>query len=455
VKSSKPAKRALIVDDEPDLCHLAEITLTRMGLNTRSANDISEAKALLNSESFDVCITDMNLPDGNGLELIEYIQSNFPHIPTAVITAYGNMELAIKSLKAGAFDFVSKPVDLEILRNLVTSAISLPSSAQDESINTGSSKYQLLGESTAINKLKKQITKLARSQAPIFIHGESGCGKELAARLIHQQSARSDKEFIPVNCGAIPAELVESEFFGHKKGSFTGAAGDKKGLFEAADGGTLFLDEIADLPLQMQVKLLRAIQEKSIRPIGAHAEHPVDIRILSASHKNLSQLVQQGLFREDLYYRINVIELKVPSLRARKDDIPLLTRYFLSRFTKEANLTEKPSFSNEAMEALTQYDFPGNVRELENILERSMALAEDNIIQLGDLQLPQAIQGSSITAAEKTAKVIHTNANLAEQEKSSIIEALESTRWNKTAAAKKLGITLRQLRYRLNKLNID
>jgi len=455
VKSSKPAKRALIVDDEPDLCHLAEITLTRMGLDTRSANDISEAKALLNSENFDVCITDMNLPDGNGLELIEYIQSSFPHIPTAVITAYGNMELAIKSLKAGAFDFVSKPVDLEILRNLVNSAISLPSSNENKPINTGSSKYQLLGESLAINKLKKQITKLARSQAPIFIHGESGCGKELAARLIHQQSARSDKDFIPVNCGAIPEELVESEFFGHKKGSFTGATGDKKGLFEAADGGTLFLDEIADLPLQMQVKLLRAIQEKSIRPIGAHTEQHVDIRILSASHKNLSQLVQQGLFREDLYYRINVIELKVPSLRARKEDIPLLTEYFLNRFTKEANLFEKPSFSSEAMKALTQYDFPGNVRELENILERSMALAEEDMIQLSDLQLPQVIQGHVEAATEKPAKASQPGASLADQEKNSIVEALESTRWNKTAAAKKLGLTLRQLRYRLNKLGID
>ena len=455
MKSSKPAKRALIVDDEPDLCHLAEITLTRMGLDTRSANDISEAKALLNSENFDVCITDMNLPDGNGLELIEYIQSSFPHIPTAVITAYGNMELAIKSLKAGAFDFVSKPVDLEILRNLVNSAISLPSSNENKPINTGSSKYQLLGESLAINKLKKQITKLARSQAPIFIHGESGCGKELAARLIHQQSARSDKDFIPVNCGAIPEELVESEFFGHKKGSFTGATGDKKGLFEAADGGTLFLDEIADLPLQMQVKLLRAIQEKSIRPIGAHTEQHVDIRILSASHKNLSQLVQQGLFREDLYYRINVIELKVPSLRARKEDIPLLTEYFLNRFTKEANLFEKPSFSSEAMKALTQYDFPGNVRELENILERSMALAEEDMIQLSDLQLPQVIQGHVEAATEKPAKASQPGASLADQEKNSIVEALESTRWNKTAAAKKLGLTLRQLRYRLNKLGID
>jgi len=455
VKSSKPAKRALIVDDEPDLCHLAEITLSRMGLDTRSANDISEAKALLNAENFDVCITDMNLPDGNGLELIEYIQSSFPHIPTAVITAYGNMELAIKSLKAGAFDFVSKPVDLEILRNLVNSAISLPSSNENKPINTGSSTYQLLGESLAINKLKKQISKLARSQAPIFIHGESGCGKELAARLIHQQSARSDKDFIPVNCGAIPEELVESEFFGHKKGSFTGATGNKMGLFEAADGGTLFLDEIADLPLQMQVKLLRAIQEKSIRPIGAHTEQHVDIRILSASHKNLSQLVQQGLFREDLYYRINVIELSVPSLRAHKEDIPLLTEYFLSRFTKEANLLEKPSFSNEAMKALTQYDFPGNVRELENILERSMALAEEDMIQLSDLQLPQVIQGHVGAATEKPAKASQPGASLADQEKTSIVEALESTRWNKTAAAKKLGLTLRQLRYRLNKLGID
>jgi len=458
VTSNKLKKRALIVDDEPDICHLAEITLSRMGLETRSANDLENAKALLNSESFDVCITDMNLPDGSGLELIDYIQEKFPHIPTAVITAYGNMELAIKSLKAGAFDFVSKPVDLEILRNLVTSAISLPSNTEDKPKNTTSDKYQLLGKSNAINELKKQITKLARSQAPIFIHGESGCGKELAARLIHHQSARSDNAFIPVNCGAIPSELVESEFFGHKKGSFTGASSDKQGLFDAADGGTLFLDEVADLPLNMQVKLLRAIQEKSIRPVGAHNEHKVDIRILSASHKNLSELVSNGLFREDLYYRINVIELKIPSLRTRQEDIPLLANHFLCRFTDEINFSNKPSFSDEAMKALTMHDFPGNVRELENILERAMALADDDIIQLSDLQLPQASyseQTINNTLPNTSTNAEHIDTSLADQEKESIVNALESTRWNKTAAAKKLGLTLRQLRYRLNKLGIN
>lgn len=456
--SNKLKKRALIVDDEPDICHLAEITLSRMGLETRSANDLESAKALLNSESFDVCITDMNLPDGSGLELIDYIQVKYPHIPTAVITAYGNMELAIKSLKAGAFDFVSKPVDLEILRNLITSAISLPSNTGDNLTPTTSDKYQLLGESAAINDLKKQITKLARSQAPVFVHGESGCGKELAARLIHQQSARSNNAFIPVNCGAIPSELVESEFFGHKKGSFTGASSDKQGLFDAANGGTLFLDEVADLPLNMQVKLLRAIQEKSIRPVGAHNEHKVDIRILSASHKNLADLVKNGLFREDLFYRINVIELKIPSLRARKEDIPLLARYFLSLYTNETNLTSQPKFSDEAMQALTQHDFPGNVRELENILERAMALADEDTIQLSDLQLPQtsnSLQSATSSPASSDTEVHLANTSLANQEKTSIVDALESTRWNKTAAAKKLGLTLRQLRYRLNKLGID
>jgi two-component system response regulator PilR (NtrC family) len=429
-----------------------------MGLETRSANDLENAKALLNSENFDVCITDMNLPDGSGLELIDYIQEKFPHIPTAVITAYGNMELAIKSLKAGAFDFVSKPVDLEILRNLVTSAISLPSNTEDNLKPTTSDKYQLLGESGAINDLKKQITKLARSQAPVFVHGESGCGKELAARLIHQQSARSNNAFIPVNCGAIPSELVESEFFGHKKGSFTGASSDKQGLFDAANGGTLFLDEVADLPLSMQVKLLRAIQEKAIRPVGAHSEHKVDIRILSASHKNLADLVKNGLFREDLFYRINVIELKIPSLRARKEDIPLLARHFLSLYTNETNLTSQPKFSDEAMQALTQHDFPGNVRELENILERAMALADEDTIQLSDLQLPQtpnSLQTVTNSLTSSDTEVHSADTSLANQEKTSIVDALESTRWNKTAAAKKLGLTLRQLRYRLNKLGID
>ncbi|MCW8853607.1 MAG: sigma-54 dependent transcriptional regulator, partial [Gammaproteobacteria bacterium] len=309
-------KKALIIDDEPDICQLAEITLNRMGLETRSANDINTGKKLLQSESFDLCLTDMNLPDGDGIDLVSYISDNFPNMPVAVITAYGNMESAVRALKAGAFDFVSKPVDLQILRNLISSAIKLPRETA-ELFNPETTKSQILGNSAVIQNLRQKISKLARSQAPVFIHGESGCGKELAARLIHEQGARAENPFIAINCGAIPSELMESEFFGHKKGSFTGAASDKEGLFMAANQGTLFLDEVADLPLHMQVKLLRAIQEKAIRPVGEHEEKPVDVRILSASHKNLAELVKQGKFREDLFYRINVIELEVASLKDR------------------------------------------------------------------------------------------------------------------------------------------
>jgi len=444
---------ALIVDDEPDICQLAEITLNRMGLETQSANSVTEAKELLSRQSFDLCLTDMNLPDGNGIELVEYIQVNHPEIPVAVITAYGNMQSAIKALKAGAFDFVSKPIDLQILRGLVESAIKLPKTATDTPKNKPG-KYNLLGESQAIQNLRKNITKLARSQAPVFIHGESGCGKELAAQLIHQQSARNEQAFVPVNCGAIPSELMESEFFGHKKGSFTGAVNDKSGLFQAADGGTLFLDEVADLPLQMQVKLLRAIQEKAIRPVGGHSEDNVDVRILSASHKNLIDLVKQGLFREDLYYRINVIQLDVPSLRSRPDDIPELAAFLLSRLASKTEQTSIPSFTTEAMKALESYHFPGNVRELENILERAMALAEDNLISLSDLQLSRLTEVSSNATPSSPEPEHPAGLSLAEQEKENIIKALEQTRWNKTAAAKLLGLTLRQLRYRLEKLKL-
>jgi len=444
-------KKALIVDDEPDLCELAEITLTRMGLETQSVNDITSAKSLLASQDFDICLTDMNLPDGDGIDLVAFIQEQCPCTPVAVITAYGNMESAVRALKAGAFDFVSKPVDLQVLRELVTSAIRLPSPNSNAAPTTDNN-YNLLGKSQSVEKLRKKITKLARSQAPVFIHGESGSGKELAAHLIHNQSSRAKNPFIPVNCGAIPTELIESEFFGHKKGSFTGASMDKEGLFKAADGGTLFLDEVADLPLNMQVKLLRAIQEKAIRPIGEHQEYSVDVRILSASHKYLGELVKQGKFREDLYYRINVIELNVPSLRDRREDISLLAEHLLQRMANKSNPQNIATFTLEAMAALKQYNFPGNVRELENILERALAMTDDNLIQLDDLQLPSSKQKNLPTLGTPENS---DNLKLADQEKQTIIDALETTRWNKTAAAKLLGLTLRQLRYRLSKLDIE
>jgi len=439
----------LIVDDEPDICELAKITLNRMGLNTCIAHDINSAKTLLKSESINLCLTDMNLPDGNGIDLVKFIQKQHNHIPVAVITAYGNMQLAVSALKAGAFDFVSKPVNLEVLRNLVNSAIKLPKeSPNQQQENTGDQK--LLGNSLPIKELRKKISKLARSQAPVFIHGESGCGKELAARLIHDQGSRAEQPFIPVNCGAIPSELMESEFFGHKKGSFTGANQDKTGLFVAANGGTLFLDEVADLPLNMQVKLLRAIQEKKIRPIGEHAEKSVDIRILSASHKNLTELVNQNKFREDLYYRINVIELNVPSLREHPEDIPLLADFLLAKLTQKSLTENAYTFSSTAIQSLMQHAYPGNVRELENILERALALSESTVIQQDDLHLPQATNEQHEQPIEKT-----NIRSISEHEKENIVNALEQTRWNKTAAAKLLGITLRQLRYRLQKLNID
>jgi len=449
-------KKALIVDDEPDICELAEITLSRMGIDTLSAKNVKTAKSLLASESFDLCLTDMNLPDGDGIELVEYIQQHNSDIPVAVITAYGNMELAVRALKAGAFDFVSKPVDLDVLRSLVTSAIALPKPGPETKIDTETSgKYNLLGQSQVIEALRKKIAKLARSQAPIFIHGESGCGKELVAHLIHEQGSRTSKPFIPVNCGAIPNELMESEFFGHKKGSFTGATTDKEGLFQAANGGSLFLDEVADLPQQMQVKLLRAIQEKSIRPVGGHNEEIVDVRILSASHKNLADMVKKGEFREDLFYRINVIELEVPGLRTRKEDIPLLANFFLTRLANKSDLTQEFKFSDDAINHLKQYHFPGNVRELENILERALALADSQIIEVDDLQLPKSPPPTIDSNSDQDMPEQEKNLSLSEHEKDAITKALEQTRWNKTAAAKLLGLTLRQLRYRLEKLGIE
>ena len=321
------AKKVLIVDDEVDICELIEITLMRMDIASQSAHNITDAKLLLETEHFDLCLTDMRMPDGNGIDLVSHVQQNHSELPIAVITAHGNMESAVKALKAGAFDFVSKPVDIQMLRNLVCAATTLPEKSENK--KTGKDQITITGESDVVKTLLNNIAKLARNQAPVFIHGESGSGKERVAKMIHQQGSRSEGPFVPVNCGAIPAELMESEFFGHLKGSFTGAHSDKEGLFQAANGGTLFLDEIAELPLNMQVKLLRVIQEKAVRTVGASQENPVDVRILSASHKNLVKLVADGAFREDLYYRINVIELTIPSLRERQQDIPLFVEQLL------------------------------------------------------------------------------------------------------------------------------
>ena len=437
-------QRVLIVDDEPDIRELLEITLLRMGLETSSAEDYSHATRLLHNESFDLCLTDMKLPDGDGIALVEHIQQHCPNTPTAVITAHGSIDLAIKAMKCGAFDFVSKPVSLETLRNLVDKALTLPRSAQQSDAAIGT-KYQIIGDSLPLQDLKNVIAKFARSQAPVFIRGASGTGKELVARQIHQQGARAEAGFIAVNCGAIPSELMESEMFGHLKGSFTGATHDNEGLFKAADGGTLFLDEIADLPLAMQVKLLRVIQEKSIRAVGAQQEQVIDVRIISASHKDLDSMVADGSFRQDLYYRVNVIGVNVPSLLDHADDIPQLVDFLIEKHNYQ-NSTNT-SISVEALAALQAYAFPGNVRELENILERALALCDNDRIEVVDLQLPETVSSSD----EDQASLGEMTRNL---EKEHIAGALENNRWNQSATARALGLTLRQLRYRIDKLNL-
>jgi len=450
---------ALIVDDEPDILELLEITLSRMNISSKPAQDLAAAKRLLKTHAFDICLTDLQLPDGNGLDLVKHIQKNNPNLPTAVITAFGSMDIAVKALKLGAFDFVSKPVDLKSLKTLVSSAIKINDSTEPVDRR---SRDQLLGDSVIMANVRAKIAKLARSQAPIYISGESGTGKELVAKLIHEKGPRSHQAFVPINCGAIPQELMESELFGHKKGSFTGAIADKPGLFQTASGGTLFLDEVADLPLHMQVKLLRAIQEKSIRPIGSDVEQPIDVRILSATHKDLAKLVEQGDFRQDLYYRINVIELPLPALRQRTEDIKQLAEHILQKLNTEHN--NRTSFTDNALQAIAQYSFPGNVRELENILERAFTLCENDIIQQTDLQLPSNTKGAAIQTSEVKNSAQKTTAPIQEApledyldtlEKEAITNALEKTRWNKTAAAKELGITFRALRYRLKKLGFN
>lgn len=432
--------RALVIDDEPDIRELLALTLGRMDIETVVAGDVREAKEALSGSNFDICLTDMRLPDGDGLELVEWIQAHTPKVPVAVITAHGNVETAVQALKAGAFDFLSKPLDIKNLRNIVEIALKL---------GAGGDKRQsrLLGKSEAMRALREMIDKVARSQAPIHISGESGTGKELVARLIHDTGPRSDGPFVPVNCGAIPAELMESEFFGYRKGAFTGAVGNKTGLVQSADRGTLFLDEIADLPLAMQVKLLRVIQEQTIRPVGSSKEEPVNVRILSATHRNLSAMVAAGQFREDLYYRVNVIELNVPALRERGDDILLLAEHILQKLGASAT-----SLAEDARADLRSYHFPGNVRELENLLERAVTLCAGGTIHAADIALrPVGELDPDPTDAAPTG----LGDQLDDVQRQAILDALQKTRYNKTQAARLLGLTFRQLRYRIKKLNIE
>ncbi len=458
-------RSALIVDDERDIRELLVLTLGRMGLRVDTAANLAEARELLGRHSYDLCFTDMRLPDGSGIELVGEISRNHPQTAVAMITAFGSMDLAVEALKAGAFDFVSKPVDINVLRGLVRHALELNNAERPKPPPPPPEQAsRLLGDSPAMATLRATIAKVARSQAPVYILGESGVGKELVARTIHEQGARAAGPFVPVNCGAIPAELMESEFFGHRKGSFTGAHADKPGLFQAASGGTLFLDEVAELPLPMQVKLLRAIQEKSVRAVGAASEVAVDVRILSATHKDLAQLVADGRFRHDLYYRINVIELKVPPLRERTGDLLQLAGSILQRLSAGQGRAT-PELTAPAMAALAAYPFPGNVRELENVLERALALADGDSIDAADLHLPQARApgpAEAGTAQAPAEAVIDLDPGtgalpsyIEQLERAAIQKALEENRWNKTRTAAQLGITFRALRYKLKKLGMD
>jgi two-component system, NtrC family, response regulator PilR len=459
----------LVVDDEADIRDLLELTLQRMGLETKTAGAVGAAKRLLEQQSFDLCLTDMRLPDETGLDLLSHISKQYPGLPVAVITAYGSTENAVAALKAGAFDYLAKPIAVNQLRDLVKAALKLPQQGAEKKTAAApetapsNDTPSLIGDSKRIRQAREMIDKLARSQAPVYITGESGSGKEVAARMIHAGSARAEGPFVGVNCGAIPETLMESEFFGYKKGAFTGANTDRDGFFQAARGGTLFLDEVADLPLAMQVKLLRVIQEKKVRKVGDTNEEHVDVRIVSATHKNLGELVQSGQFRQDLYYRLNVIELKMPALRDMPEDVPLIARALLARLAREAG-TPMPGIAKDAEEGLQAYDFPGNVRELENILERALALCAGEEIRRSDLYLADAPMKLEEPAPEEVVAVAgggggESGPNLQDYldrvEKQAIMKALEKTRFNKTAAAKLLGITFRALRYRMERLRIE
>lgn len=468
-------QRVLIVDDEPDIRELLEITLLRMGLDTMTAGNVTDAIDLLKTNPPDLCLTDMKLPDGTGIDIARFIQQNHPDIPVAVITAFGSMDTAVEALKAGAYDFVSKPVELPKLRDLIQTALKLSQTDGKAMIAEQTDDQQnIIGDSDAMHTLRGTIKKLARSQAPVYIHGESGSGKELVANQIHLESPRCDGPFIPVNCGAIPENLMESEFFGHKKGSFTGAVTDKQGLFQAAHKGTLFLDEVADLPLTMQVKLLRAIQERAIKPVGGLEEISVDVRILSATHKSLEHEVAANRFRQDLYYRLNVIKLDVPPLRDRDEDTLLLAQFFLKKI---ASRWQMPAvkLAKTARQALLAYTFPGNVRELENILERACTLCENNTIHAEDLHLPAAdavvpmpqpdldqtipipVTTQPIIAGtpDNSSTLNWSPGTNQRDERTMILKALELTRWNRTKAAEMLGMSFRQLRYRIQKYELE
>lgn len=433
--------RILLVDDEPDLLDLMELTLLKMGLETDRAASVAEAQVHLSKVHYDLCLTDMRLTDGEGLDVIACASALPRPVPVAVITAFGNAGNAVAALKAGAFDYLAKPVALDQLRALIKSALKIPESTQADDPTR-----QLIGESAAMQDIRTRIAKLSRTQAPVHIAGESGSGKELAARLIHQMGNRADKAFVAVNCGAIPETLMESEFFGYRKGAFTGADTDRDGFFQAADGGTLFLDEVADLPLSMQVKLLRVLQEKKVRKVGATQEEPIDVRIISATHQSLAALVEAGRFRQDLYYRLNVIDLTMPSLRDRAEDIPKMARYLLDKLGGG-----QVKLDRDAEKALRAYGFPGNVRELENTLERALALCEDQQITTADLSLAPSLP----PAADSPDTKYPLQDYLDQMERAAILEALEQTRFNKTAAARVLGVTFRSLRYRLERLGID
>jgi two-component system, NtrC family, response regulator PilR len=451
----------LIVDDEPDIRELLSMTLEGMDIRPATAADLGEARRKLQTEDFHFCLTDMRLPDGDGLELVQWMQRHAPGVPVAVITAHGNVETAVRALKLGAYDFVSKPVRVKDLRKLVSTALKLRAAGPGRPDGAAT----LLGSSPAMESVRAMVARVARSQAPVHIVGDSGTGKELVARLIHDTGPRNGMPFVPVNCGAIPSELMESELFGHVKGSFTGAGADKEGLIRSAEGGTLLLDEIAELPLQMQVKLLRVIQERAVRPVGDTREIPVDVRFLSATHQDLGKLVADGRFREDLYYRINVIELQVPPLRARGDDILELARHILAKLAPRVGISV-PELSSAACEALLAHAFPGNVRELENTLERALALCEGGRIEAGDIQLraPAGATGREPDfqggrAAAPGAVIRREDGDLGDQledlERAAILRALEQTRYNRTQAAKLLGISFRALRYRIKKLGIE
>ena len=446
----RAAAHILVVDDEPDIRELLELTLVRMGLDVAAVGTIAEAKERLKSERYDLCLTDMRLADGQGLDLVRHIAGHAADVPVAVITAYGSADNAVAALKAGAFDYVSKPVGLEQLRALVRAALSLPdrgeAPARDRHLHG-----RLLGGSAPLVQVRELIAKLARTQAPVYISGESGTGKELAARLIHENGARRERPFMPVNCGALPENLMESEFFGYKKGAFTGAAEDREGFFQAANGGTLFLDEVADLPLAMQVKLLRAIQEKRVRKVGATQEDPVDVRIICATHQKLAQLVAAGRFRQDLFYRINVIELAMPPLRECREDIGLIAGAIFERLAAQSG-TPPARLTPEALEELARHDFPGNIRELENILERALALSGNREIGVEDLRLSAPASAGAPAQAEAEPGALPDY--LDDIERKAILEALGKTGFNRTAAAKLLGITFRQLRYRMQRLGI-